>query len=47
MEDKKYLENGNSNKNNMMMIMKHGDEDLVEDEASIINNSGVKSKVKR
>ena len=29
------------------MIMKHGDEDLVEDEQSIINNSGYKSKIKR
>jgi hypothetical protein len=29
------------------MVMKHGDEDLVEDEQSIIHNSGVKSKVKR
>ena len=28
------------------MVMKHGDEDLVEDEASIINNSGVKTKMK-
>ena len=37
----------NVHKNNMMMVMKHGDEDLVEDEQSMIHNSGVKSKVKR